>query len=136
MAWAGKMRAYLGPETTPGRTKNTVLRRPCLFGLCSVVALLYAALPEEMTAEATASYRGKAVVTCSDAIRAVQRQLWLEGAFESHGQTKVFRKPPAIVAGGVTGGPGARGVSRRSPRSQPKGPPLKGAGKKLSTNRY
>src|SRR5256886_2967764 len=32
-----EMRAYLGLETTRGRTKNTVLRAaPCLFGLYSV----------------------------------------------------------------------------------------------------
>ena len=90
-----EMRAYLGLETTRGRTKNTVLRAaPCLFGLYSVVALLYAALPAETTAEATVNYRGKAVVTFSDAISAVRRQLWLEGVFESHGQTEVFRNLP------------------------------------------
>jgi hypothetical protein len=90
-----EMRAYLGLETTRGRTKNTVLRAaPCLFGLYSVVALLYAELPAEMTAEATVSYRGKTVVTFSDAISAVRRQLWLEGVFESHGQTEVFRNLP------------------------------------------
>ena len=86
-----EMRAYLGLETTRGRTKNTVLRAaPCLFGLYSVVALLYAELPAEATAEATVSYRGKAAVTFSDAISVVRRQLWLEGVFESHGQTEAF----------------------------------------------
>ncbi|WP_410969078.1 hypothetical protein, partial [Salmonella sp. SAL04284] len=81
-----EMRAYLGLETTRGRTKNTVLRAaPCLLGLYAVVALLYAELPAERTAEATVSYRDKAVVTFSDAISVVRRQLWLEGVFESHG---------------------------------------------------
>lgn len=90
-----EMRAYLGLETTRGRTKNTVLRAaPCLFGLYSVVALLYAELPAETTAEVTVSYRGKAAVTFSDAISAVRRQLWLEGVFESHGQREVFRNLP------------------------------------------
>ena len=90
-----EMRAYLGLETTRGRTKNTVLRAaPCLFGLYSVVALLYAALPAETTAEATVSYRGKAAVTFSDAISVVRRQLWLEGVFESQGQTEAFRNLP------------------------------------------
>lgn len=90
-----EMRAYLGLETTRGRTKNTVLRAaPCLFGLYSVVALLYAALPMETTAEATVSYRGKTAVTFSDAISVVRRQLWLEGVFESHGQTEAFRNLP------------------------------------------
>jgi hypothetical protein len=90
-----EMRSYLGLETTRGRTKNTVLRAaPGLFGLYAVVALLYAALPAETIAEGTVSYRGKAAVTFSDAISAVRRQLWLEGVFESHGQTEAFRNLP------------------------------------------
>jgi DDE superfamily endonuclease len=90
-----EMRAYLGLETTRGRTKNTVLRAaPCLFGLYSVVALLYAALPAAATAEVTVRYRGKAAVTFSDAISVVRRQLWLEGVFESHGPTEAFRNLP------------------------------------------
>src|SRR6185437_13758189 len=90
-----EMRAYLGLETTRGRTRNTVLRAaPCLFGLFSVVALLYAELPVEKAAEGAVSYRGKTEVTFSDAISAVRRRLWLEGVFESHGQTEVFRNLP------------------------------------------
>ena len=90
-----EMRAYLGLETTRGRTKTTVLRAaPCLFGLYSVVALLYAALPAEATAGVTVSYRGKAAVTFSDAISVLRRQLWLEGVFESHGQAEAFRNLP------------------------------------------
>ena len=67
---------------------------PCLFGLFSVVALLYAELPAETTAEGSVSYRGKTEVTFSDAISVVRRQLWLEGVFESHGQTEVFENLP------------------------------------------
>jgi hypothetical protein len=91
-----EMRAYLGLETTRGRSKNTVLRAaPCLFGLYSVVALLYAALPAGAAAgEVTVGYRGKGAVTFSDAISVVRRQLWLEGVFESHGQTEAFRNLP------------------------------------------
>jgi hypothetical protein len=40
------------------------------------------------------NYRGKTAVTFSDAITAVRRQLWLEGIFESHGQTEVFQNLP------------------------------------------
>jgi DDE superfamily endonuclease len=90
-----EMRAYLGLETTRGRTKNTVLRAaPCLFGLYSVVALWYATLPVEAPAEVTVCYHGKTTVTFSDAISIVRRQLWLEGVFESHGQTQAFRNLP------------------------------------------
>ena len=41
-----EMRAYLKLETTRGRKKDTVLRlAPCLFGLYTVVAVLYAQMP-------------------------------------------------------------------------------------------
>jgi hypothetical protein len=93
-----EMRAYLGLETTRGRTRDTVLRAaPCLFGLFSVVALLYAELPVGKTAEGAVSYRGKSEVTFSDAISVVRRRLWLEGVFESHGQTEVFENLPRVL---------------------------------------
>jgi hypothetical protein len=93
-----EMRAYLGLETTRGWTEATVLRAaPCLFGLYSVVALLYAALPAGATAEGAVTYRGKAEVTFSDAISVVRRRLWLEGVFESQGQTEVFENLPLVL---------------------------------------
>ncbi len=43
-----ELRSYVGPETARGWGRDTVLRaEPCLFGLYTVVALLYAALPAE-----------------------------------------------------------------------------------------
>jgi hypothetical protein len=90
-----EMRAYLGLETTRGRTRSTVLRAaPCLFGLDSVVALLYAESPVGTTSEGAVSYRDKTEVTFSDAISVVRRHLWWEGVFESHGQTEVFENLP------------------------------------------
>ena len=93
-----EMRAYLGLETTRGWSKATVLRAaPCLFGLYTVVALLYAALPAGARAEGAVKYRGKAEVTFSDAISVVRRRLWREGVFESHGQTEVFENLPLVL---------------------------------------
>ena len=93
-----EMRAYLGLETTRGWSRATVLRAaPCLFGLYSVVALLYAALPAGAAAEGAVSYRGKSEVTFSDAIGVVRRRLWREGVFESHGQTEVFQNLPLVL---------------------------------------
>jgi len=90
-----ELRAYLGLETTRGWKERTVLRAaPCLFGLFSVVSLLYSALPAGTTAPGAVVYRGKTGVTFSDAITAVRRQLWLEGVFQSHGQAEVFEKLP------------------------------------------
>jgi hypothetical protein len=90
-----ELRAFLGLETTRGWKERTVLRAaPCLFGLFSVVSLLYAALPGHDAEVGAVTYRGKTGVTFSDAITAVRRQLGLEGVFESHGHTEVFEKLP------------------------------------------
>jgi hypothetical protein len=88
-------RAYLGLETTRGRTERTVLRAaPCLFGLFSVVSLLYAEMPGRESIGAAVTYRGKVGISFSDAITVVRRQLWREGVFEAHGQSGVFQKLP------------------------------------------
>jgi hypothetical protein len=90
-----ELRAYLGLETTRGWKERTVLRAaPCLFGLYSVVALLYAELRVDTDHPGAVTYHGKTGVAFSDAITAVRRQLWLEGVFESHGQTEVFQNLP------------------------------------------
>lgn len=90
-----EMRSYLGLETTRGWRERTVLRAaPCLFGLYSVVALLYAGLPSETGRSAAVTYRGKTEVAFSDAITMVRRRMWFEGVFESHGQAEVFKNLP------------------------------------------
>jgi DDE superfamily endonuclease len=88
-------RAYLGLETTRGRTERTVLRAaPCLFGLFSVVSLLYAGMPGRESVGPGVTYRGKVGISFSDAITVVRRQLWLDGVFEAHGQSEAFQKLP------------------------------------------
>jgi len=90
-----EMRAHLGLETTRGRTENTVLRvAPCLFGLYSVVALLYAQLPAAWRRSFGIQWPGKRHATFSDAISAVRRCLWVEWAFVTHGQNHTFTKLP------------------------------------------
>jgi hypothetical protein len=90
-----EMRAYLGLETTRGRTQATVLRAaPCLFGLFSVVALLYAVLPARFTHTAAVLWPGKSEVTFSDAITAVRRWVWVEWVFVTCGHKEAFTKLP------------------------------------------
>ena len=90
-----EMRAHLGLETTRGRTENTVLRvAPCLFGLYSVVALLYAQLPARWRRSFSIRWPGKTHAAFSDAIHAVRRWLWVEWAFVTHGQNDTFTKLP------------------------------------------
>lgn len=74
-------RSELHIQTTRGWSKSTVLRvAPCLFGLYSVVAMLYASLPRERRVGGVA-WPGKAAVTFSDALAAVRRWIWAEGVF-------------------------------------------------------
>jgi hypothetical protein len=76
-----ELRAHLGLETTRGWCRNIVLRAaPCLFGLYTVVALLYTALPE-CKRELLALWPGKETATFSDALTAVRRWLWSQGVF-------------------------------------------------------
>ena len=93
-----EMRAHLGLDTTRGRTENTVLRvAPCLFGLYSLVVLLYACLPAAYRHSFGVQWQGKTHTTFSDAIGAVRRWLWVEWAFVIHGQNDTFTKLPATL---------------------------------------
>ena len=90
-----EMRAYLGLETTRGRKEATVLREaPCLFGLFSVVVVLYALLPARSTCTARVLWPGKSEVTFSDAITAVRRWVWVEWVFVTCGHKQAFTKLP------------------------------------------
>jgi hypothetical protein len=92
-----ELRAHLGLETTRGWSRRTVLRAaPCLFGLYSVVALLFHALPAEKRAGAVV-WPGKDDVTFSDALAAVRRWLWAEWVFpQAEGGTAINKLPPPL----------------------------------------
>jgi len=90
-----EMRAYLGLETTRGWCAATVRRaEPSLFGLYSVVALLYWQLPTQAQEEPGVEWEGKQGVTFSDAISAVRRWLWTEWVFAKAGHDATFAKLP------------------------------------------
>ena len=90
-------RSALGLESTRGRCKSTVLRAgPCLFGLYTVVAVLYHALPEVKRVGAVA-WPGKATVTFSDAMCAVRRWLWNEAVLPQAGDALALQKLPEPV---------------------------------------
>jgi hypothetical protein len=91
-----ELRAYLGLETTRGHARATVLRaEPCLFGLYTVVVLLYAGLPARWRRERASAWPGKRDITFSDAITAVRRWLWLGWVFAAPGPAGALRKLPA-----------------------------------------
>ena len=92
-----ELRAYLGLETTRGWCERTVLRAaPCLFGLYTVVALLYHALPEAKRV-GSVTWPGKEKTTFSDALASVRRWLWSEGVFpQTDGGAAVEKLPPTL----------------------------------------
>jgi DDE superfamily endonuclease len=89
-----ELRSHLGLETTRGWCQETVLRAaPCLFGLDSVVAVLYPALPAAKRTGAV-TRPGKATVTFSDALSSVRRGLWGECVFPQAGCDGALEKVP------------------------------------------
>ena len=87
-------RSALGLETTRGRCRSTVLRAaPCLFGLYTVVAVLFHALPAAKRVGAV-TWPGKATVTFSDALCAVRRWLWDEAVLPQAGDGSALQKLP------------------------------------------
>jgi hypothetical protein len=90
-----EMRAYLGLETTRGWSEATVLRMaPCLFGLFSVVGLLYTLLPHDRTPTPAVQWVGKAHLTFSDVLTRVRRWLWVEWIFKQAPHPEAFSKLP------------------------------------------
>jgi len=90
-------RSCLGLETTRGWREKTVLRAgPCLLGLYSVVAILFATLPESKRTGAV-TWPGKATVTFSDALCAVRRWLWAEAVLPQAGDGTALQKLPQPI---------------------------------------
>jgi hypothetical protein len=92
-----ELRSCLGLESTRGWCQATVLRAaPCLFGLYSVVAALFQALPESKRSGAVA-WPGKSGLTFGDALCAVRRWLWAEAIFPQGGAaTGLEIIPPSV----------------------------------------
>jgi hypothetical protein len=76
-----ELRSCLGLESTRGWRQQTVLRAaPCLFGLYSVVALLYQSLPQQKRC-IWIHWPGKEHLCFSDALTTVRRWIWEESIF-------------------------------------------------------
>jgi hypothetical protein len=92
-----EVRSCLGLETTRGWCRATVLRAaPCLFGLYSVVAVLYHELPEGRRTGGI-DWPGKVGVTFSDALVVVRRWLWSDWVFARADEGRTIQKLPAPI---------------------------------------
>ena len=86
-------REYLKLESTKGYGKHTVLRfTPCLFGLYTMVVLLYLQLPNSSSTLRAICWRGKSMVTFSDMLTGVRRALWEQWYFHTHADPWEFSK--------------------------------------------
>ena len=90
-------RSCLHLEATCGWCRQTVLRvTPCLFGLYSIVALLYNQLPVDRRVPAI-QWPGKVGITFADALTAVRRWVWAEGVFTRvQGGSAVAKLPDGL----------------------------------------
>lgn len=92
-----ELRSCLGLESTRGWCQKTVLRAaPCLFGLYSVVSLLYQSLPKTKR-RGSVSWPGKSGVSFSDALTAVRRWIWAEGIFQQGRADGAIKKLPKPI---------------------------------------
>ncbi len=91
-----EMRAQLGFETTRQRTAKSVLRTgPCLLGLFSVIALIYAEYRKDHSPRlAQAAWYVKTAPTFGDAIATVRRLFWQKTIFQQDGHNDAFEKTP------------------------------------------
>jgi hypothetical protein len=91
-------REYLKLESTKCYRKQTVLRcTPCMFGLYTIVVLLYLQLPNLLQTSMMVAWKGKSTVTFSDMLACVRRAIWQEWVFQTPRNTTPFLKlPPAL----------------------------------------
>jgi hypothetical protein len=86
-------RAYLKLESPRGYGQPTVLRfTPCLFGLYTVVVLLYLQLPHPSSTLRAVFWRGKATGTFSDMMTCVRRAVWEQWYFHTQADPQGFSK--------------------------------------------
>jgi hypothetical protein len=86
-------REYLKLESTKGDGQHTVLRfTPCLFGLYTMVVLLYRQLPKSSSGLRAIVWRGKSTVPFSDMLTCVRRALWEQWCFQTRAHAQEFSK--------------------------------------------
>lgn len=92
-----EMRAHLGLETTRQRTEKSVTRTaPCLFGLFSLICLIYAEhLRTHKPRPACTDWYVKSEPTFADAIATVRKLFWEKTVFRQSPHNVAFEKVPA-----------------------------------------
>jgi hypothetical protein len=88
-------REHLKLESTKCYSQQTVLRfTPCLFGLYTIVVLLYLQLPDLLRLPIMVSWSGKSTTTFADMITCVRRVIWQQWFFQTSTKAEPFSKLP------------------------------------------
>jgi hypothetical protein len=86
-------REYLKLESTKCYSQSSVLRLiPSVFGLYTIVVLLYLQLPQPLQVRGAVCWTGKATVTFSDMLTCVRRAIWQQWFFHTYRQGRGFAK--------------------------------------------
>jgi hypothetical protein len=88
-------REYLKLESTKCYGQQTVLRFTlCLFGLYTIVVLLYLQLPDLLHASGMILWKEKSTITFSDILMCVRRAIWKQWFFQTPRKPMQFSKLP------------------------------------------
>jgi SRSO17 transposase len=88
-------REHLKLESTKCYGQQTVLRfTPCLFGLYTLIVLLYLQLPDRLRLPIVVSWRGKSTTTFADMLTCVRRAIWQQWFFQTPTTAERFSKLP------------------------------------------
>jgi hypothetical protein len=88
-------REHLKLESTKCYGQQTVLRfTPCLFGLYTVIVLLYLQLPDLLRSPIVVSWRGKSTTTFADMLTCVRWAIWQQWFFQTPTAAAPFSKLP------------------------------------------
>jgi DDE superfamily endonuclease len=88
-------REHLKLESTKCYGQQTVLRfTPCLFGLYTIIVLLYLQLPDLLRLPIMVSWRGKSTTTFADMLMCVRRAIWQQWYFQTPTAVEPFSKFP------------------------------------------
>jgi hypothetical protein len=86
-------REHLKLESTKCYGQQTVLRfTPCLFGLYTIIVLLYLQLPDLLRLPIMVLWRGKSTTTFADMLTCVRRAIWQQWFFQTPTKVEPFSK--------------------------------------------
>jgi hypothetical protein len=91
-------REHLKLDSTKCYGQQTVLRfTPCVFGLYSIIVLLYLQLPDLLRVPIMLSWRGKSTTTFADMLMRVRRVIWQQWFFQTPIAAEPFSKLPGSL---------------------------------------